>query len=382
MASQVIDLLTPPPSPPAPVVEERREAEPLKKNSANDEAKRKRRYLLVQNNYDVDPFDGRPTLYARVRAEPRIVAFIGGEEVGEQGTPHVQAYFELKNPMTMVQLQEWPCFKGQGVALLSADGTAAQNIKYCSKQDEFPEKFGIFSVSREGQGRRTDWDQVHELLSEGTDTLSMAAAVPHLVYPNINRIPAWRDVHGSSLQRSWQPIIHVYFGSTGCGKSYQAAREAERLCRENDGWRVYHKADSDKWWPGYSGQEVVIIDEMDGAYFRFRILLKFLDSSPFQVQIKGGDVHMLARHVFFTCNDHPCDWYANPWLQSPLRRRIRDFGELLVFSSPIDVDGAPRQFLPPVRDLELRAYVPPLEDRAPAQQARIIAELDRDRHRF
>lgn len=78
-------------------------------------SERFRRYLFTCNNFKVDE-DNFPVLFFNVRCEPRITYFVAGRELAPStGTPHLQGYFEVANPMSIKQLQEWPCFSGQGV---------------------------------------------------------------------------------------------------------------------------------------------------------------------------------------------------------------------------------------------------------------------------
>jgi len=115
----------------------------------------------------------------------------------------------------------------------------------------------------------------------------------------------------------------VVIGPSGCGKT--------RLAREffKD---AYWKSNS-KWWDDYDLQEYVVWDEFQGQY-PFRDLLRILDSSPLTVESKGSHVNFVAKWVVFTSNYHPRDWYDPTaihvsWDDSPLRRRLVDFGQIL-----------------------------------------------------
>jgi len=226
--------------------------------------------------------------------------------VGEQGTPHLQGYFEVSNPMLISQLQRWPCFAGQGLAIFVARGTAVQNTRYCTKDDEFYEKFGEFSVSREGQGRRTDWHTLPDAVKEGMATRELAELAPNLVMAHINKVGAWRQALGPLRQRTELTRFKIFWGPSGSGKTTETARVAEQLAVENN-WRIYYKSDGDKWWPGYDGQEIIVVEEMSGTRFPFRTLLQLLDKPPLSIQFKGGDCQFLGRIVLFNCNDHPCN---------------------------------------------------------------------------
>jgi hypothetical protein len=304
-----------------------------------------------------------PRFFNAVRSEPRISAFIGSEEVGEQGTPHLQCYFELKNPMSMAQLHKWPCFAENPCALKVANGTAQQNEVYVMKDVEengsYYEKWGQFSKSREGQGKRTDWDRVHELAREGASAQEFCDEVPHLAYAHIGKVPRWIKVHKTAV-REWKTRPIIYFGPTRAGKSTLMRSKAAELADEF-GSGIYSKSDSDKWWPDYNGEEVVIIDEMHGGFFQWQHLLRLFEEGPLKVQQKGDHCEFLARVVIMATNLHPSEWYKDRrWDESnAFRARIEEFGELHVFKKPTrNADGS-KTFHPPVRDTELAPYIDP-----------------------
>jgi len=75
-----------------------------------------RRFLFTCNNFKTDD-DNFPVLFGLTRCEPRIKYFVAGRELAPTtGTPHLQGYFEVANPMSIAQLQKWPCFAGQGLS--------------------------------------------------------------------------------------------------------------------------------------------------------------------------------------------------------------------------------------------------------------------------
>lgn len=112
----------------------------------------------------------------------------------------------------------------------------------------------------------------------------------------------------------------VFFGSTGTGKSREAWERA--------GLEAYSKDPRTKWWCGYSGQKVVVIDEFRGA-IDVAHLLRWLDRYPVCVETKGGTRPLCAERFFITSNLEPKLWYPEldpATLQALLRRlTIREF---------------------------------------------------------
>jgi hypothetical protein len=96
--------------------------------------------------------------------------------------------------------------------------------------------------------------------------------------------------------------VEYLLGAPGIGKSQAALRE-------NPG--AYWKNKS-AWWDGYQGHEVVILDEFDSTWFPWATLLKLLDSTPLNIEVKGGTVPFVAKKIVITTNRNPWDLY-NRW---------------------------------------------------------------------
>lgn len=321
-----------------------------------------RRWCLTINNYACDT-DGYPQFWTDVRNEGRIASFVSGAEYGlETHTPHLQCYFETVSTRghSIRAMLKWHCFAaeknlGHSVRLEQAHGTAAENIVYCCKDDEFAIKWGPFNApgSQHRQGARTDWHGVHELAKRGAPDAEFAEQFPHLAYPHVGKIKAWKQLHHTE-KRSWKTKPVIYFGPTRVGKSTTMRSEAARLAAANN-WRIYTKSDSDKWWPDYNGEEIVLIDEMHGGFFQYQTLLRLFEEGAFTVQYKGGSSEFLGRVIFMTCNNHPATWYKDhTWDDSdPFRARVAEFGELHVFPPRTASMRAAGTFPVPVLDLLL-----------------------------
>lgn len=94
-------------------------------------------------------------------------------------------------------------------------------------------------------------------------------------------------------------VCHVLWGGTGTGKSHRA-------------WdtfpNAYAKDPRSKWWNGYKGETVVIVDEFRGG-IDISHILRWIDKYPVQVEIKGGCTVLRAEKFIFTSNLHPGEWY-------------------------------------------------------------------------
>lgn len=121
-----------------------------------------------------------------------------------------------------------------------------------------------------------------------------------------NMVPIRRD----------EVAVHVYYGPTGTGKTRRAYEEI--------GDREYFdKNPLTKWWDGYRGQKLCLIDEFAGRVDIVN-LLRWLDRYPCTVEVKGFSVPLEATEFWITSNLSPDEWYpdASPQHKLALRRRL------------------------------------------------------------
>lgn len=97
-------------------------------------------------------------------------------------------------------------------------------------------------------------------------------------------------------------IIHVYWGSTGVGKSRRAWEEA--------GINAYPKDPRSKFWDGYHNQEHVVVDEFRGG-IDISHVLRWFDRYPVIIEIKGSSTVLSATKIWVTSNLHPRFWYPD-----------------------------------------------------------------------
>ena len=109
------------------------------------------------------------------------------------------------------------------------------------------------------------------------------------------------------------------YGSPGIGKS-RLARDLSEAYTVSQA-EVYTKSGGTKWWDGYTGQPVVIWDEIEQDY-PWNNLLQVLDRYPMTVEVKGGHTSMLARLIIITSNFSPEELFGDKQNYTALKRRL------------------------------------------------------------
>lgn len=112
-----------------------------------------------------------------------------------------------------------------------------------------------------------------------------------------------------------------YTGPAGSGKSHKVYEDFNPATH-------YEKSLEDEWWDGYTGQEVVILNEFRGQ-IKFSFLLAMVDKWPLKVKQRCKEpVPFLAKEVRITSILHPKEVYKNalednePWAQFERRFEV------------------------------------------------------------
>lgn len=223
------------------------------------------------------------------RTEEPIQYLIYGKEIGDEGTPHLQGYLEMKSRTRMGGVKRWI---GDRVHLEIARGTAVQNIEYCSKDGD-TWTFGEPRV----QGRRTDLDASRALAEEeGMRSVSSTCSVMQI------RV-AEKYLEYNETARDWLPTVRWFWGPTGTGKS----RTARELCSDD----TYIKNNDSKWWTGYDRHECVIIDDFRPSWWHITEMLRLLDRYECLLEVKGGHRQLVAKTIIVTSSLRPNDCYIH-----------------------------------------------------------------------
>lgn len=257
--------------------------------------KKSRHTLWVLNNWTPDELK-----LVREYAEsvPRYMCW--SQEVGENGTPHLQGYVAWENPRS---LQKFKAALGgrvhYGDQNGNTNGTAQQNRNYCLGMVE---KKGFtqnptFEECGEipEQGTRTDWQQAVTHLSTGGDIPTVVAAQPQLL-PCIRALERFQQISNRPLNRHVDVIILI--GKPGTGKSRWAYDNYPDLYSKPEG----------QWYDGYIGQKTLLLDDYYGD-IPYSQLLKVCDRYPLQVPVKGGFVYAQWTTVIITSNRPIEEWY-------------------------------------------------------------------------
>lgn len=255
---------------------------------------------------------------------------INGYEIGEQGTHHIQGYiyFQLKKSFNQVKK-----LLGNNAHIEKQRGNFNQAIDYCKKDGKFEERGKIPETPSEkgGETNKKRYTDARKAAEEGR-----LEDIPDDLYTrHMNSYIRMRDmsIKHDDLDLddiSMKTHFTWLYGPTGTGKSHRAREMAKELgCDE-----PYLKQ-LNKWWDGFRGQKVTIIEEADpkkcehlASFFK-----QWADKWKFAADVKhSGYGGIRPEYIIVTSNYSIAECFPSDADHLPLKRR---FNELFIASRKI-----------------------------------------------
>lgn len=230
-----------------------------------------------------------------------------GKEVGESGTPHLQGFIVFQNARTLSAVKN--SLPGQA-HLEFMRGTFKQAADYCKKEGNFVEH-GILPADPEDKG---DKEKKRWALALEEARTTGEVGDPQIAFVHARNVDY---IHRQALNKrvlvDTETKHQWYWGGTGTGKSRKARTE-------NPG--AYLKM-CNKWWDGYMGQEVVLIEDFDKKHDVLVHHMKlWADRYPFLAEVKGASCNIRPRLIIVTSNYHPRDIWTEESDLGPILRRF------------------------------------------------------------
>ena len=229
-----------------------------------------------------------------------------GKEVGASGTQHLQGYIVFEHKKSLKQLQ---LLIPRGHMEISK-GTAQENFVYCSKDGDFVEHGVRPLTSKEKGSKAAAVHAEHWELARQGDFLLLPPA----------QIKTWEYIHSKyGASPSDLPVLKNIWihGVTGCGKSSLVRKIPQDF---------YSKPMS-KWWDGYDGEEVVVLDDFAPEHGKFLgyFLKIWADHYVFNAEVKGGMLKIRPKHVVITSQYTLATCFEEPETCAALARRFTEW---------------------------------------------------------
>lgn len=270
---------------------------------------RSRNYVFTLNNPTEEDQD---TVYGLHTIDPHVVYAVVGMEVGASGTPHYQGFLCFSQPKSLKQLRE--IFDKAHYE--PKRGTFQQAADYCKKDGNYYE-WGTLPMDQDKRGAAGK-DAFEEMMRETIELVRAGNYKDiHAVMTTHIRACEYRILKEQQQMRNLLTLDgdmeHVwYWGPAGTGKSLKARTE-------NPG--CYLKM-CNKWWDGYNGEDVVLIEDFDKNHNVLVHHMKiWADRYAFKAEVKGGCIDIRPKKIIVTSNYAPEEiWHDLADLEPILRR--------------------------------------------------------------
>jgi hypothetical protein len=261
-----------------------------------------RNFLITRNNPEIPPEEYLKELYEKTEA----IYVVGQLEKGKEGTLHIQAYVNFGKVQRISKITKFD--KKIHVERVKIDNGAHD---YCMKEDtrvEGPWSYGKRPVQRNS---KADWEQVRKMAKEGRlEDLPADIYVKH--YSNLVKIAKdnMKIVDKDHLRGIW------IYGAPGTGKSRWA---------RDQGLEHYPKL-CNKWWDGYQGQPLVIMDDIGLDHKVLGQQLKiWTDRYGCVLETKGGAITDKYDWFIVTSQYRINDIWEDRETSAALARRFQEY---------------------------------------------------------
>lgn len=256
-------------------------------------------WVFTLNNYtdkDLEELASWPVRYLKF-----------GKEVGELGTPHLQGYVVMHQVCRLTRLKKM-CARAHWEQM---KGRLEHNDAYVEKEGDWTE-IGDKPITqkRKGELNAERWELALQAIKENRIEEVPADIVIQYgrSFQAIRSLFREFDLSDTADKMEW------YYGASRTGKSRKAREENPN---------AYIKM-CNKWWDGYNGEEVVLLEDFDKDHKGLCHHLKIWgDRYKFPAEFKGGKMDIRPRKLIVTSNYHPSEIWDTPQELEPILERFR-----------------------------------------------------------
>jgi len=248
--------------------------------------------FLTYPRCELERKDLADLLMSKVSVDYMIVC----RELHEDGFPHLHALLTLKKKLNTTSNVYFDVADYHGNYQVAR---ATDDVReYIMKYDQHPYEYGLYTGNNQSRVQKRAAENkailskpLNELIDEGVVHISQYKQYKEAI--NSYRLDSIKVPDYIPKECIW------IYGKTGIGKS--------RYIRDNYPDICFFKAQN-KWWDGYTGQTVILIDDFDKAGQGLGHLLKiWADCYSFNAEIKGGTIRPVYTKMFITSQYLPRD---------------------------------------------------------------------------
>lgn len=244
----------------------------------------------------------------------------GKEKAPTTGTNHLQGCFQLKQRTRLETIKS--IIGIPEIHLESQRKVYLANAHYCQKCGDcwyWPDKETNFKKGNPITTKNQKYDQAIKLALLGQfDKIEgeiLLKYEPKLIKKYLDNLPVENTLLDNKYGNFFNDFFILIYGITGTGKSFSVEviqgclnmfwkQYCETRKKEYKPFEIYYKK-CNKWWDGYRGQDIVVIEEIEPAWSRIsgNMLKQLCDQYPFPVECKGATINKIRPlFVILTSN--------------------------------------------------------------------------------
>jgi len=226
---------------------------------------------------------------------PKVIYMCGQKEIGSES-----GYIHWQVMVTFSQQVRRPYCLSVFTNNTHVEPTRSEAAEaYCTKEDTaVPGSRFVLGARPLKRNSKTDWEKI-KLQAKTGNIEEVPADIFIRHYSTLNRIA--KDYAQPTFRGEQE--VYFFWGVSGSGKSH-------RVFDEIGEQKYYLKAPTTKWFDGYQGENIIVIDEFRGVV-EISHLLKWLDKYPCAVEVKGGQAILKSKKWYITSNLPYTDWYKD-----------------------------------------------------------------------
>lgn len=221
------------------------------------------------------------------------------QEVHMDGTPHLHALITAKDKAAIrnANFFDFAGFHGNYQTARKSDDVR----DYILKADTSPLEIGVYLSNSQSEVQKRAIDN-KIILDTPLPMLVDNGTVSLYSYKLLREAKTLYNLDKIIVPEYMPKTCFWVYGPTGIGKS--------RWIRTNYSGQFYEKSQN-KWWDGYSGQSVVLLDDYDlkGEHLGHNLKI-WSDCYSFTAEIKGGTIRPVLTHFIITSQYLPKDIFC------------------------------------------------------------------------
>lgn len=255
---------------------------PLTRKKTSMKRVRGRKWCLTLNNYEEEEM-----AQIHKALEGWMSKWIIGEEVGESGTPHLQIYFQVKNPISCSSIKKL----NDRLHIEKAKGNLKQNYEYCKKEGKY----------------KTNINEVDFLSpQEREDLLILEEEYKGVKWKNFQKEVLSRvggKVNGRKIYWYYEEVGNV--GKSFVSKFLSIKFKEGLICGNGKMADIFNQVNSNIAKGIFPKIILVDIPRDSINYFNYGAMEKLKDGFFYSGKYEGGICRFRKPHIIIFSNDEP-----------------------------------------------------------------------------